>query len=848
MNETLKIESQNIRGLLLTDINSTQTSNNILPVINSTKSYVPNLEEQSISYIKNNDPNTPQGMTKSFSQSTFTRRSRLRNSNFMNNNSTFFNSQKATQDLSKTNTTSHINKGKVMKLKLREDLADTGSKLEDIQSDVSGVNAALSFSRIVFNPKTRFDDSLNKTFFNNSKNQMQKSKLNYKLEPSYNTIYGKVVNRFSENNQKKASDFRIKSLKRTCHEDNTQGRMPRLNNPLSDKFMLTDKLNLMINKVDDEDCNQINKKGEVELDEDFENNYIENMMNQSNDDILSVDLAEKKIVGDDAVFSYNSHYKNLNKVMGQNELLQQTNSVYTNMLNYVEENSLLPQKCGVIKKSGSKFKLGVPNQMLGKKYIGVVAESIKTQTFEKINVKNNSLFENGARQLLTNMKNSTSHLNISKNYIRKSALLLNPILSDTHNRLKILKLDKNNIGDHSVNELLGSLDKNKHLEIISLKENNLTDKCSDRLCKYLLNHPTLREIYLRWNRITSYGGQKIFIGLAKNDSVKVIDFSWNDLGENYKTLRTDNGFIEDLCSFFEQNKTVIHIDLSNNHFSHQEAEKITPALASNKTIYGFHFDGNIKTGYVDSEAHLELNDQEFDDNFTCYLDREISGVKRQKIIRAKNFDSVQDIKNSCWICDGWIALEFKWDEKKDALLGDPFDDESVSQDEEEDKRCKKRSPVFIHFKHENYKPIYMKPDEDGNTIIRLMVPNTRLFFFFTKNQMSMASKDYMSIWLEQPEAVTTTFLDEENMHLVQNLNVFETNICSEEVIDQTSFEPNVHLEPRILRETYFVDKPKVITVIFIFINKNRKILSNISQDGVYLFQYLGNIKWKQMLN
>ena len=158
--------------------------------------------------------------------------------------------------------------------------------------------------------------------------------------------------------------------------------------------------------------------------------------------------------------------------------------------------------------------------MLGSKYIGVVAESMKTQNFDKINVQNCSLYETGAEKLLPFMKNA-SKLNISKNNIRKSTLLLNPILSDSSNRLKVLRLDKNSIGDHSCIQLFNSLDRNKHLEILSLKENNLTDKCSDSLCQNLINHPTLREIYLRWNHFSSFGGRKFFSGLTRNDTLKV---------------------------------------------------------------------------------------------------------------------------------------------------------------------------------------------------------------------------------------------------------------------------------------------------------------------------------------
>ncbi len=73
----------------------------------------------------------------------------------------------------------------------------------------------------------------------------------------------------------------------------------------------------------------------------------------------------------------------------------------------------------------------------------------------------------------------------------------------------------------------------------------------------------------------------------------MLDLSWNSLGHY---LKNHTG-VNQLCEMLKQNKDIVHLDLSNNNFNLKECIEISIALENNKTIYGFHFQGNF--GYVD---------------------------------------------------------------------------------------------------------------------------------------------------------------------------------------------------------------------------------------------------------
>lgn len=224
-----------------------------------------------------------------------------------------------------------------------------------------------------------------------------------------------------------------------------------------------------------------------------------------------------------------------------------------------------------------------------------------------------------------------------------------------------------------------------------------------------------------------------------------MDVGWNVFGEAFKTMKTEkDACLDEICNFIKENATVLHLDLSNNHFTYKQSERIQTALKKNHSIFGFHFTGN--KGYVDSENYLILdsNENQSPEFFSSHILKEINGVCKQNFNSLSQYECIQQIKNPCWICDGWLELEFEWTDINRITDAEYLDGDDVPRD---------LSPVFIHFKHENYKANWMKQDDDGRIVMKIMVPNTRLFFFFTINNVASVSKDYMSVCLDTPEHV-----------------------------------------------------------------------------------------------
>jgi hypothetical protein len=543
-----------------------------------------------------------------------------------------------------------------------------------------------------------------------------------------------------------------------------------------------------------------------------------------------VDAVRKPLIGEKACNNFYKHYKDLAKIEDQNENLKIKGSVYTGMLHQSKTTKLLPVRVGVIKDSGSSKTLSIRNHMLGNKYIGVVAEGISRVDYDKIDCKNNRLTGKGAKTLVQSLRPCHKSLDLSNNGFGRASRLLASILNNPETKLQILNLNKNYIGDAAGNEILGHLMDNKNLKALHLNENNLTDRVAEKLAELIYHHDKLSELYIRWNNFTSFGGRKIFQVLIKNEQLRVADFGWNLFGESYKVLRTEAGLIDDLCNFLQDNKTLMHLDISNNHFTLAQAERISKALRRNNTIYGLHFTGN--KGYMNSEAYLVVDDPDFEDNFSPHISKPLDSMRRSEFNNLSQYDSVHEIKNICWICDAWLELEFEWS-----------DNEKLRVDIEDAEMPEEHGPVFLHFKHEDYRPIWMKPDEDGKIAVKLMVPNTRLFFFFTVNNMATTSEDYQSIYLEQPEHVSYRIVEQKYVFLLQDLNLFETNLATDDIISDTDYSVRIESIPRRPRAAYRVAKEKSLRVTRQRWNVKMSVFKDYKPDHPALINKCFEVDW-----
>jgi hypothetical protein len=228
----------------------------------------------------------------------------------------------------------------------------------------------------------------------------------------------------------------------------------RWESPISDRIKMTSTLYTMMTKKDSSfrlKPDQDDYDMEI-VDEEFESNYVRNILNVSMEGDL-IDHSPKKTTGAKAVADYYMHHKLLDKAIDQNRNIGVDRSVFTGMLEKSAKSFLLPNKCGIIKSNGPKKNLNLRNAMLGNKYISIVSEGIKRIDYDMVDLRNNRLNEKGAGKVLKNLRITNKHLDLSRNRIGKSVGFLKPVLLHKDSRLQKLNLSKNELGDTACNDL-----------------------------------------------------------------------------------------------------------------------------------------------------------------------------------------------------------------------------------------------------------------------------------------------------------------------------------------------------------------------------------------------------------
>jgi hypothetical protein len=240
--------------------------------------------------------------------------------------------------------------------------------------------------------------------------------------------------------------------------------------------------------------------------------------------------------------------------------------------------------------------------------------------YEDINLSDNRLVGEEIEEMIYSINVNVKKIDLSKNKLGKWALRLYPHITQNNSHLKILNLEKTNLGDSNAIDIIKFVGKSITLESINLSDNRLTDKIGEHLVETLHNHPSMKELYLRWNCLTEKFGQTLFGHFIEVENVekctlKVLDLGWNRMGKGLKVVapqpkRRRGPVIPDMAEclkqFLETNKTVVHFDLCSNKFRFEECKLIQEGLEKNHAIYGFHFEGNY--GYVDSEGFLILKE------------------------------------------------------------------------------------------------------------------------------------------------------------------------------------------------------------------------------------------------
>lgn len=305
-------------------------------------------------------------------------------------------------------------------------------------------------------------------------------------------------------------------------------------------------------------------------------------------------------------------------------------------------------------------------------------------------------------------------------------------------QLSKINLSGNQIGDIGVREFIESAIFLKTLLSLDISKTWITDKVVDSLIKLLNESYNLTEVYIRWNSIRGEGAAKLFSSLVSNNTLRVFDLGWNLIGE--EAIGGLGSAVQELVELLSKNHNIVHIDLSNNGFSFAESTLIGKALEHNHSVYGIHFEGN--SGWVDWKQFIHPLDRKETRKYGHWeplMSKKLKGVSwvdstdKLKYLIASKF-----IHDSCWICDGWVEIELTWSNGRSG---------------------NQKPPIFAHFKHEGFVPVFIKPNQYNVATLKRMVPPTRVFYFFTcgEEMEPTYAKDYPNVEVDNPQKIVTSF-------------------------------------------------------------------------------------------
>ena len=269
-----------------------------------------------------------------------------------------------------------------------------------------------------------------------------------------------------------------------------------------------------------------------------------------------------------------------------------------------------------------------------------------------------------------------------------------------------VNVENNKLGDYAISELCEAICDNESIRKLNISKNFISNKSAEDVGRMIKGNNSLQELYLRWNQIKGRGGEAIFDAMKENDHIRVLDLSWNSLG-----LGTSN-FTNSFAEFVFKDKTLVHLDLSNNYFGKKDAIAIGASMEKNHTIYGFHFQGNV--GYVDAKGFLVIPEENQQETIIDNVQLSIHGIFSPRIninimigckvlpeTLKRYHNYIGEFKNVCWICEGWRPVEFKW---KPGASGKANKD-----------------PIHCHLSYETYKGRFL-PKADNFTLARMVPP------------------------------------------------------------------------------------------------------------------------------
>ena len=237
------------------------------------------------------------------------------------------------------------------------------------------------------------------------------------------------------------------------------------------------------------------------------------------------------------------------------------------------EEKLIPNPLGLVKRSGDQRKLEYNYQKVGDEYVKALSNSlIYSENFETIDLSGNRLSNDGVNKLFKiinenkKLVRNLKSVNLSENNLGTENLEeLILFLKDADNVIEELNLYGNLIGDENTVKICESLSASRECKIIllNLGKNNIHDESVPSICKLLEFCSQIDILNLSHNWFHNKPAAKIISTILNFcPELKILDISWNCIGDDLVIIPS----YEELA-----NSQIRHPDKNFDNFALEEA-------------------------------------------------------------------------------------------------------------------------------------------------------------------------------------------------------------------------------------------------------------------------------------
>ena len=206
------------------------------------------------------------------------------------------------------------------------------------------------------------------------------------------------------------------------------------------------------------------------------------------------------------------------------------------------EQKIVPNPLGLVKRSGDDRILGINNQKVGDNYMTALTNSLKySEHLVSLQFGGNRLSSMGVSQIFKTLNENKNlayklrTIDLSENHIGKTQIKnLLDFLQDPKCNLEDLNLYGNLLGNENIITICDTLANyvEYKLTTLNLGKNNITDSCCNSIVNLLRKCSGLRIFIINHNWLHNPSVTKIIKELMNQYELRILDLSWNCIGDD----------------------------------------------------------------------------------------------------------------------------------------------------------------------------------------------------------------------------------------------------------------------------------------------------------------------------